>query len=405
MAQFDRDETQATPLGTPPTIPAPPASPPGGTPENGSRPPAGPGSLAYIRPSAHPPETPPAPAHGYESAPQQTYAVPDGNLAPLRIPTAPAGVASATDHVRIGLWGAPRSGKTTFLGALPIAAMQHHRHSPDNWVIGGMTPQATEFLNDSVERLTMSRVFPDATVGLEGLSWSFQGQEGPARRFGKTRELGFVLDVQDVMGEAFNRNNPHHAQILDQLAAAKGLIYLFDPLLDGKSGTESLNYFYATLNALNARVRDAGGHHRGRLPHYVSVCVAKFDDPAIFEPAVRAGWVTQDSVGSQIPRVPAEQSAGFFSWLCDEFRGSTARLVRDGLNNFFHPERISYYATSAIGFRLNPQHTFDYRSYLNVESVDGKPRICTSPEPINVLEPLIDLERRIRTDGRKGRLR
>lgn len=400
MGQFDKDETQAAPT------PAP-----SGTPlsfavaEPGARAPQTPAATAYDHQPAQLPESTPAGQPSYRESWQQAHPMQDGNLEPLRIPTAPAGVVSATDPLRIGLWGAPRSGKTTFLGALPIAAMQHQRHTASNWVIGGMTPEAANFLNESVERLTVLREFPQATIGAEGLSWSFQGQEGPARKFGRSRELGFMLDVQDVMGEGFNRNNPLHAAVIDQLARAKGLIYLFDPLLDGEAGTESLNYFYATINALNARVRDAGGHHRNRLPHHVSVCVAKFDHPSIFEPAVRAGWVTQDSVGSQIPRVPAEQSAGFFSWLCDEFRGSTARLVRDGLNNFFHPERISYYATSAIGFRLNPQHVFDYRSYLNVETVEGIPRICTSPEPINVLEPLIDLERRIRADGRRGRLR
>lgn len=76
--------------------------------------------------------------------------------------------------------------------------------------------------------------------------------------------------------------------------------------------------------------------------------------------------------------------------------------MRDALASFFHPENISYYASSAIGFRLNPQHVFDYRNYANVEIVEGQRRICTSPEPINVLEPLIDLERRIRTGKRKG---
>lgn len=114
---------------------------------------------------------------------------------------------------------------------------------------------------------------------------------------------------------------------------------------------------------------------------------------------MEAGWVVQDSTGSRLPRVPADQSAAFFRWICDEFRGSTARLVHDGLSNFFHPDRISYYATSAIGFRLNPQHVFDYRNYANVEVVDGKRRICTAPQPINVLEPLTDLERRIRARG------
>jgi hypothetical protein len=345
----------------------------------------------------------PAPAY-----PQQPVGPPvqDGTLAPLRIPTARQEDGSAADRMRIGLWGAPRSGKTTYLAALPIAAMQYQRHEEGNWLIGGMTAESSTFLNNSVTELTIERRFPPATAGLEGMSWSFNGQEpgtGMMRR--RLREAGFVLEIQDAPGEAFEQRNPMHTRVIDQLARAQGLIYLFDPLGDAQKDTRSLTFFFSTLNELNNRIRNAGGHDRGRLPHHVSVCIAKFDHPEIFQPAVEAGWVTQDTVGSQLPRVPSHLADGYFQWLCNDYRGATARLVRDGLSAYFHPERVKYYATSAIGFRLNPQHVFDYRNYANVEIVNGEPRICTSPEPINVLEPLTDLERRMRTsgNGRKGR--
>jgi hypothetical protein len=323
----------------------------------------------------------------------------------MRIPTATQEDGTAADRVRIGLWGAPRSGKTTYLAALPIAAMQYQRHGEGNWLIGGMTTESSTFLNGSVSKLVINRMFPDATFGVQGLSWSFQGQEpGGGMMRKRSREPSFVLEVQDASGEVFDPTKPGHAAVVDQLASAQGLLYLFDPLGDASELNPSLHYFFATLNELNTRVRNAGGHHRGRLPHQVSVCIAKFDHPDIFRPAVEAGWVTQDTVGSQLPRVPEHLTEGYFQWLCNEFRGSSARLVRDGLAAYFHPERVKYYATSAIGFRLNPQHIFDYRNYANVEFVNGNPRICTSPEPINVLEPLTDMERRIRAarDGRKG---
>ncbi|MET8751008.1 hypothetical protein ABZW32_13045 [Streptomyces sp. NPDC004667] len=373
------------------------------------RPPAGaPADSSPIPLAGGPLKPPPPPPNGQPWSgpptrpagnPYQQDQVPvmDGNSAPAPIPTAPAG-ADATDHVRIGLWGAPRSGKTSFLGALPIAAMQAQRYGQGSWRISGMSREANNFLNDSVTRLSTRRIFPEASVGLRGMSWSVQGEEpssGVLRK--RSRRTSFVLDINDAAGEVFQGNNPLHEQITDQLSRAQGLIYLFDPLGDAEEATESFSFFFATLNELNTRVRDRGAHHDNRLPHHVSVCVAKFDHPAIFEPAVRAGWVTQDSVGSRLPRVPAHHSARFFQWMCEEFRGSTARMVRDGLATFFHPDRISYYATSAIGFRLNPQHVFDYHNYANVEMVEERPRICTSPEPINVLEPLIDLERRIHT--------
>jgi hypothetical protein len=324
----------------------------------------------------------------------------DGNLPPERVPQPPNGVpATPSDRVRIGLWGAPHSGKTTYLAAVPIAAMQQSRYGRAGWAVSGMNPESNEFLASGVTQLESDRVFPDATVGLRSLSWSFQGEEQPPGKFRRRREVGFVLEVQDVAGEVYGRDEEHalRPRVLDQLSRSQGLVYLFDPLLDGRPATRSLDYFYSMLNELNTRVRNAGTLHRNRLPHHVSVCVTKFDHPDVFRPAVEAGWVTQDSVGPQLPRVPAEHAARYFQWMCDEFRGSSARLVRDGLAAFFHPERISYYVSSAIGFRLNPQHVFDYRNYHNVENVDGVARIRTSPVPINVLEPLTDLERRIRS--------
>ncbi|MYY01549.1 MULTISPECIES: hypothetical protein [unclassified Streptomyces] len=373
----------------------------------GSPPPPGPGPSssepdATTTPWANiPPQPDSAPGYGPQPPP---YPAIDGNLDPLPIPGAPTGVENPADErVRIGLWGAPRSGKTTYLASMAIAAMQMQRHSRSNWVIGGMNPESIEFLNDGVTQLAIQRVFPDATVGLQPLSWSFQGSEEGTGPFKKSKQTGFILEVQDVTGEAYRGDeaNALRPRVLDQLARSQGLIYLYDPLLDSQRAAEGLNFLYSMLTELNARVRDAGKLHRNRLPHHVSVCITKFDDPEVFRPAVEAGYVTQSMEGNRLPRVPDEQAGRFFQWMCDDVRGASARLVRDCLAAFFHPQRISYYATSAIGFRLNPQHIFDYRNYLNVEVVNGERRICTSPVPINVLEPLIDLEKRIRSGGSK----
>ncbi|MFE1833192.1 hypothetical protein [Streptomyces sviceus] len=415
-----KSEPQGDPQQGAPAQPAQPPHTPPGSPAAAAAGPVAPGAAQSDRP----PEPQQAPSWQQRVVPLQVPGrtefgsapaypaqpagppVQDGNLAPLRIPTARQEDGSVADRMRVGLWGAPRSGKTTYLAALPIAAMQYQRHEEGNWLIGGMTAESSEFLNSSVTNLTIERRFPPATAALDSMSWSFNGQEpgtGLMRR--RLREAGFVLEIQDAPGEAFQPRNPMHARVLDQLARAQGLIYLFDPLGDAQTDTHSLTFFFSTLNELNNRIRNAGGHDRGRLPHHVSVCIAKFDHPEIFQPAVEAGWVTQDTVGAQLPRVPSHLADGYFQWLCNDYRGATARLVRDGLAAYFHPERVKYYATSAIGFRLNPQHVFDYRNYANVEIVNGEPRICTSPEPINVLEPLTDLERRMRASGtgRKGR--
>ncbi|MFE3945725.1 hypothetical protein ACFXPV_28295 [Streptomyces sp. NPDC059118] len=327
--------------------------------------------------------------------------VPDSvpNSTPERIPSG----GPDADRVRIGLWGAPRSGKTTYLTALPLAAMRHQRHHDGGWNISGMTEEANAFLSRGMDLLTRQRAFPEATMGVRELAWSIQGPKRKGKLGLGSRRPGFVLDIQDAAGEVFGDGHPQQAQLVGQLARSHGLIYLFDPLGDAEKATESFNFLQSTLTQLTAQVRNRQGLVDGRLPHYVSVCVTMFDHPDIFRPAMEAGWVTQDTVGAQLPRVPEEQGEKFFEWMCDDFRGANARLVRDALHAYFDRRRISYYATSAVGFRLTPQHVFDYKDYVQLVDVDGTSRLRTSPEPINVLEPLIDLEERIHRDRSRER--
>ncbi|WP_329461492.1 TRAFAC clade GTPase domain-containing protein [Streptomyces sp. NBC_01431] len=321
---------------------------------------------------------------------------------PVPVPSAGQVNGNAPDRIRIGLWGAPRSGKTTYLAALQIAAMQYQRHNAGSWSITGMTQEANAFLAQGTDLLTRQRAFPEATMGVQGLAWALQGPEEKGKLGFRNRRPNFVLEIQDAAGEVFRHDHPQQAQLVGHLARSHGVIYLFDPVGDAEEATESFTYLQATLTQLAARVRDRGELVDGMLPHHVSVCIAKFDHPDIFRPAAEAGWVTQDMVGSRLPRVPREQSENFFQWMCNEFRGSNARLVRDALYSHFDPRRISFYAASAVGFRLNPQQVFDYNDYVQPVEVGGKPHIRTSPVPINVLEPLIDLESRIHRDRGRG---
>ncbi|CAL9643844.1 hypothetical protein ACFUTY_10145 [Streptomyces sp. NPDC057362] len=350
----------------------------------------------------------PAPLPGGDA---MRHAAPDSHtVADLSRP--PQGIpqlhGAPPDGVRIGVWGASGSGKTTFLGAVPVGAMQHQQRARVNWVVAGMDPSSQEFLLDSVDQLVSEQRFPEATRAQRDLRWSFTGEEQSARRLGARRRISFALEVLDLPGEAFNPRSNRvaedlHEQAVTHLSSCAGLVYLFDPLLDANQQTASINYFFGMASQMAARVRDEDRLlPNGRLPHHVAVCVTKFDHPDVFEPAVKHRWVTQERVGA-VPRVPEAQARGFFDWMCNTFRGGSARLVRDALGNFFDPGRMSYYATSAIGFRLNANNQFDYRSYVNVEP-DGE-RICSSPPtPINVIEPLMTLEASLRnTAGQSQR--
>lgn len=210
--------------------------------------------------------------------------------------------------------------------------------------------------------------------------------------------MQFALQLQDVPGE-FLRTGQLSEDVVEHFANSQGLIYLFDPIGDAEERTRSFDFFFEMLQAVHARVREAGRLVRNRLPHRVAVCVTKFDEPEFFDAAVHAGWVNQQDFGSRLPVVEEKQRAAFFDWVCRGYRGGTATMICDAIQSFFHPTYVRYYATSAIGFRLNSNQVFDYHDYRNTEQVNNVRRIRATPRPLNVLEPLIDLERRI--SGRK----
>jgi hypothetical protein len=316
---------------------------------------------------------------------------------PTPIPRPDLIASNQVPSIRIGLWGGSRAGKSTYLAALPIAGMQ--TTDPNGrWIVGGVGQEAVDYLVKGVDLLAKQRTFPPATLLEESLTWVFQGPP-PADRpkfFSRSADRGveFALQLQDASGEAV-RTGTLVDDVIDHFVASQGLVYLFDPILDAEQRLQSFDFFYATLQTVYARVRAAGGLVRNRLPHHVAVCVTKFDDPEIFDPAARAGWVAQQPTGSRLPVVPPNQSRAFFEWVCRGYRGGTATMVADALQSFFHHDRVHYYATSAIGFRLNRNMVFDFNDYRNIEALNGVPRIRTVPRPFNVLEPLIDLERRI----------
>ena len=82
-----------------------------------------------------------------------------------------------------------------------------------------------------------------------------------------------------------------------------------------------------------------------------------------------------------------------------------AQFVRNQLRRYFHPDRIRYYAISSVGYKkpsgvdsqaaARPGFQFDPKDFSNVVERGGRRQILGPVEPVNVLEPLIDLQMRI----------
>lgn len=225
-------------------------------------------------------------------------------------------------------------------------------------------------------------------------------------------ESEFDLDLVDVSGEAFGYDPKEKdvspdvvRQALDHLAGAQGLIYLFDPLTERNKRTAAA-YLNRTLTELSHRISQEGRTIGPYLPHHISVCVTKFDDPKLFQQARQAGFVNYGRDG--MPRVLDEHAEDFFNALCDgKFWGELdtrsyagAMYVRSQLKQYFHPDRIRYYVTSSIGYRTPPgwdpaDSRFNPDDYANVNDQERVPRIRGAIRPVNVLEPLIALQMRL----------
>lgn len=326
-----------------------------------------------------------------------------------------------TETMKIGMWGSPGSGKSTFLAALQHATSTAHR-SLGSWKLFPLTEQSKELLVMWNQQLVADRVFPEPTAfgTAAELRWGFRGDLAGSRYQPTWRRLAqatepsaFDLDLIDVNGEVFGprpdeKNVPMELVVrtLNHLADARGLIFLFDPITERRTPTVA-QYLNRTLMELLTLIESRGGNRRdgGFLPHHISVCVTKFDDPELFQQACRAGFVNSGADGR--PRIPPRHAEAFFNALCEgrfwaenDERGTYGpTFVRNMLNKYFHPERIRYYVTSSIGFNLGADSQFDPARYAMVREQEKGKRIIGPIDPINVLEPLVELHLKLRRRG------
>jgi GTPase SAR1 family protein len=296
-----------------------------------------------------------------------------------------------TSNIKIGLWGAPGSGKTTYIGALDVAASNTVDYG--NWKIISTGPAMT-YLRERRNELVLQRMFPAATLQKSvPLRWQFTGELPRGRR--RNRVIQFDLELIDAPGGLFGPTKLDSA-LIDYITSCDGLVFLFDPTaeigLGGAQTDVNFEHFKDVLSEVSSRV---GLDSTARLPHFLAVCITKFDDAAIFHSAKLEAWISQDREGARLPRVPDERAAGFFEWICNRFPGGTAQLVRDNIRSYFHPNRVRYFAVSSIGFKTNAEHIVDIDNCLNLNSRNGQKELVQRPNPVNVLEPLIWLEGRI----------
>jgi GTPase SAR1 family protein len=320
---------------------------------------------------------------------------------------APPEPVIGTDTMKIGIWGPPGSGKTTYLAALKHDAASRARDEIGTWKIIPRNEASEQLLTQWTQLLVERQEFPEATpLGSHtDLWWHFMGDLAGSRY--ARRRLGifgrpaltskFDLELIDVSGEAFGyRPTDAHVpenlvrRTLAHLAGSDGLIFLFDPITERDTPSVA-TYVERVLNNLSRRVLNAGRMADGYLPHQVAICVAKTDNVELVAQARKAGLVNTGHDG--IDRVLNGQAEALFNAICDggfwesdERRHGGAAYVRNQLSTYFHPGRTRYYAISAIG-------------HQNLATRNGVVKINGPIRPFNVLEPLVELHMQLRNQA------
>lgn len=294
----------------------------------------------------------------------------------------------------ITMWGASATGKTSFLAALHTALIAEQ----NGWRLRGEDKESTRTLVTLTNTLVNQGGFPKATEQLNEYRWSLVARVpstdwhwyGPRRR---SADIVIPMPVVDVAGEVADAGQPHGAphpltdRFVDNLANSTGIVFFYDPIREFERG-DAFQHTFGVLAELDSQMKP-----HGRLPHYVAVCITKFDEQRMLTAAQLMGIVDYDVDPPYFPRVLEKDAREFFSRICSVSRTRNAHRVLSLLEATFEPARIRYFVTSSIGFYVdrstgtfNPQ---DYQQHIPRTTPDENSRIRGDVRPINVVEPII----------------
>ena len=297
----------------------------------------------------------------------------------------------------IAMWGAPSSGKTTFLAALSIALTKWGK----GWNVVGADEASSNKLIALTTPLTHEHAFPLATSGIEGFRWLLVGRiTRTISRWFRTERyeetVKIFLDLADPAGEIAGPSRAERGErvdLIDNLERARGIVFIFDPIRESETG-DTFEHTFGVLKQLTQRMIDSPEFSDGLLPHYVAVCVTKFDEIRVFRTAEKLNLLMADPADPLgLPRVADEDARELFVQLCNVSQSGNADMVHKTLEQHFRPERIKYFVTSAIGFYVDPRKGVydpdDIQNLLPDTNNPNMPRIRGAVHPINVMEPLL----------------
>jgi hypothetical protein len=293
---------------------------------------------------------------------------------------------------RIAVLGPVGSGTTTFLAALNATLMQRSYGSE---LSGGGVP-SIHALSQITSQVVTRREFPPPTEGTDWFEWTLIQQGTRPSDTSAQLPAQIPLRVTYPAGELLHPSvgGPERRLLLRDLAEAQGIIYMLDPIREIEVG----DAFQTASNLLRQLKQHVASTEADRsddqLPHYVAVCLTKFDERQLLDRALQEDMVTTDRDDPfGFPHVPDAHARDFVAGLSTISGGSDVQSLLSSFDRYFEPNHVRYFITSAIGFYANPKTgRFDPNDPANTvrpANSTGRRAIRGPIHPINVVEPLL----------------
>ena len=339
---------------------------------------------------------------------------PTANVPPPRlVPTASEAANGTTEGdrpaqeakaLRIGFWGSPHSGKTTFLTILDLGWWSSS--DEEEWRLRPMGGATRVFMTDRIRKLEKERQLPPSSLIKQELHFKFllRQRQRPRRslRRRQVKAADIQVELEDMPASSFPEDQPRQED-LQYLVDADAILYFFDATYDaiGKNKLHTFEFFVAVDAWLRLRASQSNTILETYLPYHLAVCISKLDDPFVFKTARRYGCLQTDPETGR-PYVPGRHARRLFEALCREQMNPQSEALLDQLQHSFHPDRISFHVLSATGF-LVKDGELDLDDPSNVEKIepDGPSVLRGELAPVNVVDPLVALIKRVNKAGRR----
>jgi len=303
----------------------------------------------------------------------------------------------------IAMLGPTESGKSTFLCALKKALLEQD----EDWMLFTRDAASQRVLEEMSSALVSEGDFPLPTSAVNTIRWILGGTiertERTGRRFNPVTtvkdRVEITLRLTDApggLGRADRVGLNERNELIKQLADSRGILYMFDPIREFTHG-DAFQRTDSLLTELMGVVSQESDFN-GKLPHHLAVCVTKLDDPRVFRTAHDLGMLIPDDTNRWgFPRVHETDARALFHALGKISKSGDGEAVPKLFERHFHPKRISYYVTSAVGFMVNKRtRFFDPRDTENVYRTASGAALVRGPvHPINVVEPVLWIVRQL----------